>query len=45
VLILIEGDAKLRTYEAANGDGPVDEMPVRAVLRQSQVPVETIWAP
>jgi 6-phosphogluconolactonase len=45
VLILIEGDAKLRTYEAAKGEGPVDEMPVRAVLRQRQVPVETIWAP
>jgi 6-phosphogluconolactonase len=45
LLILIEGDAKLRTYQAADGDGPVEEMPVRAVLRQRRVPVETIWAP
>jgi 6-phosphogluconolactonase len=45
LLILIEGDAKLRTYEAASGDGPIEEMPVRAVLRQNPVPVEVVWAP
>jgi 6-phosphogluconolactonase len=45
LLILIEGEAKLRTYEAASGDGPIEEMPVRAVLRQNPVPVEVIWAP
>jgi 6-phosphogluconolactonase len=45
MLILIEGEAKLSTYEAASGDGPVEEMPVRAVLRRSRVPVEVVWAP
>ncbi len=45
LLILIEGAAKLATYEAAAGDGPVEKMPVRAVLRQRQVPVEIFWAP
>jgi 6-phosphogluconolactonase len=45
ILILIEGGAKLSTYETAGGAGPVEEMPVRAVLRQSRVPVEVIWAP
>jgi len=45
LLILLEGGAKLSTYEAASGDGPVEQMPVRAVLRQRRVPVEVIWAP
>ena len=45
ILILIEGGGKLSTYETASGAGPVEEMPVRAVLRQSRVPVEVIWAP
>jgi 6-phosphogluconolactonase len=45
ILILIEGEGKLSTYEAAGGAGPAEEMPVRAVLRQSRVPVEVIWAP
>jgi len=45
LLILIEGETKLRTYEAASGDGPIEAMPVRAVLRQNPVPVEVVWAP
>jgi 6-phosphogluconolactonase len=45
ILILIEGEGKLSTYEAAGGAGPIEEMPVRAVLRQSRVPVEVIWTP
>jgi 6-phosphogluconolactonase len=32
--ILIPGEVKLRTYTAACGPGPVEEMPVRAVLRR-----------
>jgi len=43
--ILILGDAKLRTFTAANGGGPVEDMPVRAVLRQDHTPVEVVWAP
>jgi 6-phosphogluconolactonase len=45
IIILILGEAKLRTYAAACGAGPVEEMPVRAVLRQQQVPVDVVWAP
>jgi 6-phosphogluconolactonase len=45
ILIFLLGDAKWRTYEAACGPGPVEEMPVRAVLRQERVPVEVVWAP
>lgn len=45
ILIHILGEAKLRTYAAACASGPVEEMPVRAVLRQKRVPVEVVWAP
>jgi 6-phosphogluconolactonase len=45
ILIFLLGGAKLRTYAAACGPGPVEEMPVRAILRQQQVPVEVVWAP
>jgi 6-phosphogluconolactonase len=45
ILIVIEGDAKRRTYEAANEPGALEVMPVRAVLRQTRVPVEVIWSP
>jgi 6-phosphogluconolactonase len=45
ILILILGEAKLHTFAAACGPGPVDQMPVRAVLRQQRVPVEVVWAP
>jgi 6-phosphogluconolactonase len=45
VYILLLGDAKLRTFTTASGPGPVEEMPVRAVLRQDHTPVEVVWAP
>jgi 6-phosphogluconolactonase len=45
ILIFLQGEAKLRTYAAACGPGPVEEMPVRAVLRQERVPVQVVWAP
>jgi 6-phosphogluconolactonase len=45
VIILIEGDAKWRTYLAASESGPIEDMPVRAILRQRQVSVEVAWAP
>ncbi|MBO0906446.1 6-phosphogluconolactonase [Jiella sonneratiae] len=42
----IEGAEKLAAFEAACGDGPVEDMPVRAVLRahRSQ-PLDVFWAP
>jgi 6-phosphogluconolactonase len=45
IILLITGDAKWRTYLAACGPGPVQEMPVRAVLRQTRTPVEVMWSP
>jgi 6-phosphogluconolactonase len=45
VYILLLGEPKLETFTAASGPGPVEEMPVRAVLRQDRTPVEVVWAP
>ena len=45
VYILLLGEAKLHTFTAASGAGPIEEMPVRAVLRQEGTPVEVVWAP
>lgn len=45
IAILIQGDAKKRIYETALGEGPVEEMPVRAVLRQDRAAVEVLWSP
>jgi 6-phosphogluconolactonase len=38
--ILFTGAAKRRAFDAARSDGPVEAMPVRAVLRNASVPVE-----
>lgn len=40
----IEGDEKAKVLDAALGDGPVEDMPVRAVLR-SGVPISVYWSP
>ncbi|HEV7612509.1 MAG TPA: 6-phosphogluconolactonase [Steroidobacteraceae bacterium] len=45
VVLLITGESKWRTFTAATAPGPVEDMPVRAVLRQSRTPVEVMWAP
>jgi 6-phosphogluconolactonase len=45
IYILLLGEAKLKTFTAASGAGPVEDMPVRAVLRQDRTPVEVVWAP
>jgi 6-phosphogluconolactonase len=44
VLVLMEGEGKRRTYAAADGPGAIEEMPIRAVLRQKRTPVEVLWA-
>ncbi|MDC9823163.1 6-phosphogluconolactonase [Devosia sp. ZB163] len=41
----IEGEEKLATLEKAAGDGPVEDMPIRSVLRQSQTPLTIFWSP
>ena len=45
ILVLITGADKWRTYLAAAAPGPVNDMPVRAILRQNRAPVEIMWAP
>jgi 6-phosphogluconolactonase len=45
VVLLISGAGKWRTFLAAGAPGPVEEMPVRAVLRQTRTPLQVMWAP
>jgi 6-phosphogluconolactonase len=45
IYLLILGEDKWRTFTAATGPGPIDDMPVRGVLRQQHTPVEVAWAP
>jgi 6-phosphogluconolactonase len=45
IVLLITGEEKWRTYVAAAADGPVQDMPVRAILRQTRTPVEVMWSP
>jgi 6-phosphogluconolactonase len=45
IYILLIGEAKLQTFSAASGAGPIEDMPIRAVLRQERTPVEVVWAP
>src|SRR5579863_6896613 len=45
ITLLITGESKWRTLDAARAVGPENEMPIRAVLRQSRTPVEVMWSP
>lgn len=45
LILLITGDEKLAVLRAAQAEGDVKDMPIRAVLRQQQVPVVVYWAP
>lgn len=45
VVVLITGESKLRTYTAACAQGPIEDMPVRALLRQSRTAVDVMWSP
>lgn len=45
VIILFTGEDKLAVFSAAQKDGPIEDMPIRALLQQEQVPVELYWAP
>ncbi|HEX3913557.1 MAG TPA: 6-phosphogluconolactonase [Steroidobacteraceae bacterium] len=45
IVLLISGADKWRTYTAAGAEGPAEDMPVRAVLRQRRTPVEVMWSP
>src|ERR1700689_1277650 len=45
IVVLITGAQKWNTFRAASAEGPVQDMPIRAVLRQQRTPVEVMWAP
>jgi len=45
VVLLIAGESKWRTFTAAIAPGPEQDMPIRAVLRQSRTPVVVLWSP
>jgi 6-phosphogluconolactonase len=44
-VLLITGDEKLAVLRKAQAGTDVNEMPIRAVLQQQQVPVTVYWAP
>lgn len=39
------GEGKTPVLDAAMGEGPAEEMPVRTILRQADTPVDIYWAP
>ncbi len=41
----IEGEGKVATLKQAEAEGPVEDMPVRAILRQTQTPLTIYWCP
>lgn len=41
----IEGEEKVETLRKAEAEGPVEAMPVRAILRQTQTPLTIFWCP
>ncbi|MCG8442273.1 MAG: 6-phosphogluconolactonase [Caulobacterales bacterium] len=43
--LMITGEDKRAALEAARGEGPVEEMPVRALLRRPDADVRVYWAP
>jgi 6-phosphogluconolactonase len=45
ITLLIVGSGKWATYERVIMDGPVAQMPVRALLRQQRVPLAVYWSP
>jgi 6-phosphogluconolactonase len=41
----VEGEEKAVTLAKALGEGPIEDMPIRAILRQQVKPLEIYWAP
>lgn len=44
IALMLSGPAKRRVLERALGAGTVEELPVRAILRQTVTPVSVFWA-
>jgi 6-phosphogluconolactonase len=45
IIVLLTGEDKLAIFDQAMKHGPIEEMPIRALLNQETVPVELYWAP
>ena len=45
IILAFSGAAKRAVFERAGADGPVEELPVRAILRQGRAPVDVYWSP
>jgi len=41
----IEGEEKAQTLRKAEGEGPIEAMPVRAILREASTPLTIYWCP
>lgn len=41
----IEGGEKVETLGQAEAEGPIEDMPVRAILRQTRTPLTIYWCP
>jgi 6-phosphogluconolactonase len=45
IIVQISSEEKRKVYEQAISEGPLEEMPIRYILRQEKVPVMVYWAP
>ena len=45
IFVHLCGDGKTPVLEAALGEGAIEQMPIRSVLRQDKTPVDIYWAP
>ena len=45
IVLHITGEDKAEVLRRALGPGPEEELPIRAVLRHSPIPVDVFWAP
>jgi 6-phosphogluconolactonase len=41
----IEGEGKVETLRKAEAEGPIEDMPVRAILRETSTPLTIYWCP
>jgi 6-phosphogluconolactonase len=45
IILHIQGETKWRVYQTALAQGPVAQLPIRAILHQQLVPIEIFWSP
>lgn len=45
IALHIEGREKLDVFERALEDGPIEELPIRAVLKNTRHPIQVYWSP